>query len=164
MEARELYQQSLRARGEDTGKAMKEVNTSVLVGHSALRMFALVDDVEKYPEFLPWCGGTKLIFRDPQTTRATIHISYHGIRQSFTTENAKQEPNLMLIKLVEGPFKALEGSWRFTDIADAGCKVELRMRYEFANRLLETLVGPVFGYIANNLVDAFVKRAQSIHG
>ena len=143
---------------------MNEVNRSVLVSHSASRMFALVDDVEKYPEFLPWCGGTELILRDAQITRATIHISYRGIRQSFTTENAKQEPRVMLIKLVEGPFKSLEGSWRFTDLSDAGCKVELSLRYEFAGRLLEKLVGPVFGFIANNLVDAFVKRAQNVHG
>jgi len=143
---------------------MNEVNRSVLVGHSASRMFALVDDVEKYPEFLPWCGGTELIFRDAQVTRATIHIRYRGIRQSFTTENAKQQPHVMLIRLVEGPFKSLEGSWRFTELSDAACKVELSMRYEFAGRLLERLVGPVFGYIANNLVDAFVKRAQAVYG
>lgn len=143
---------------------MNEVNTSVLVSHSAARMFSLIDDVEKYPEFLPWCGGTTVIFRDAQTTRATIQISYRGIRQSFTTENAKEAPRLMLIKLVEGPFKSLEGSWRFTELAGAGCKVELSLRYEFASRLLEKLVGPVFGFIATNLLDAFVKRAQTIHG
>ena len=143
---------------------MSEVNTSVLVGHPASRMFALVDDVEKYPEFLPWCGGSQVSFRDANITRATIQINYHGIRQSFTTENSKQPPNLMLIRLVEGPFRSLEGSWRFTDLGDAGCKIELSMRYEFSNRVLEKLVGPVFGYIANNLVDAFVKRANSLYG
>ena len=143
---------------------MNDVNRSVLVAHSASRMFALVDDVEKYPQFLPWCGGTEVIFRDAHTTRATIHINYRGIRQSFTTENAKEEPRLMLITLVEGPFKALEGSWRFTELSAAGSKVELRLRYEFASRLLEKLVGPVFGFIANNLIDAFVKRAQSVYG
>ncbi len=143
---------------------MNEVNRSVLVSHSAARMFALVDDVEKYPEFLPWCGATQVIFRDAQTTRATIHINYRGIKQSFTTENTKEAPRLMLIRLVQGPFKALEGSWRFTELSAAGSKVELSMRYEFAGRVLEKLVGPVFGYIANNLVDAFVKRAQSVYG
>ena len=143
---------------------MNEVNRSVLVAHSAARMFALVDDVEKYPEFLPWCGGTEVILRDARTTRATIHISYRGIKQSFTTENTKEAPRLMLIRLVEGPFKALEGSWRFTELSAAGSKVELSLRYEFAGWVLEKLVGPVFGYIANNLVDAFVKRAQSVYG
>ena len=143
---------------------MAEVNQSVLVAYPVQRMFALVDAVEKYPEFLPWCGGTELIFRDAHVTRATIRINYHGIRQSFSTENAKREPHLMQIKLIEGPFRALEGSWRFTDLGGEGCKVELSLRYEFASRMLDKLVGPVFGYIANNLVDAFVKRAHSIYG
>jgi ribosome-associated toxin RatA of RatAB toxin-antitoxin module len=143
---------------------MAEVNKSVLVAHSAPRMFALVDAVEKYPEFLPWCGGTELLFRDAQVIRATIHINYRGIRQSFSTENAKSEPQWMRIKLIEGPFKTLEGSWRFTDLGGSGCKIDFNLRYEFSSRLLEKLVGPVFSHIANSLVDAFVKRAQSIYG
>lgn len=142
---------------------MAEVNKSVLVGYAAPRMFALVDAVEKYPEFLPWCGGTELIFRDAQVTRAAIHINYRGIRQSFSTENAKRAPQLMQIRLLEGPFKTLEGSWRFTDLGD-GCKIELSLHYEFSSHLLVRLVGPVFGYIANSLIDAFVRRAQSVYG
>src|SRR5688572_11009383 len=142
---------------------MAEVNKSVLVSYSASQMFALVDAVEKYPEFLPWCGATTLIFRDDDLTRATIHIAYRGIRQSFTTENSKHKPHLMEIGLVEGPFKMLHGSWRFTDLGGVGCKVELSLRYEFASRILEKLVGPVFGYIANSMVDAFVQRARSCY-
>ncbi len=143
---------------------MAEVNKSVLVAYPAQRMFALVDAVERYPEFLPWCGGTELIFRDAHVTRATIRINYRGIRQSFSTENTKSEPQLMQIKLIDGPFTTLEGGWRFTDLGGEGCKVELSLRYEFASRMLDRLIGPVFGYIANNLVDAFVKRAHSIYG
>src|ERR1700716_1261157 len=118
---------------------MAQVHKSALVAHSALRMFELVDAVEKYPDFLPWCGGSECTFRDAQVTRATLHINYHGIRQSFSTENTKTPPRLMQIKLLAGPFKTLEGSWRFTDLADAGCKVELRLQYEFSSRLLETM-------------------------
>ena len=143
---------------------MVQVNKSVLVGHSALRMFELVDAVEKYPEFLPWCGGSEFSFRDGQITRATLHINYRGIHQRFSTENAKTPPSLIQITLIEGPFRMLEGSWRFTDLAGAGCKIELRLNYEFSSRLLEKLVGPVFGYVANSMVDAFVKRAQSVYG
>ena len=139
---------------------MVQVNKSVLVGHSALRMFELVDAVEKYPEFLPWCGGSECSFRDGQT----LHINYRGIHQRFSTENAKTPPSLIQITLIEGPFRMLEGSWRFTDLAGAGCKIELRLNYEFSSRLLEKLVGPVFGYVANSMVDAFVKRAQSVYG
>ncbi|MCE9640910.1 MAG: type II toxin-antitoxin system RatA family toxin [Betaproteobacteria bacterium] len=143
---------------------MVQVNKSVLVGHSALRMFELVDAVEKYPEFLPWCSGSECNFRDGQITRATLHINYRGIHQRFSTENAKTPPSLMQIKLIEGPFRTLEGSWRFTDLAGVGCKIEFSLNYEFSSRLLEKLVGPVFGYVANSMVDAFVKRAQSVYG
>jgi ribosome-associated toxin RatA of RatAB toxin-antitoxin module len=143
---------------------MTQVDKSVLVAQSALRMFELVDAVEQYAEFLPWCGGSECNYRDAQMTRATLHINYRGIRQSFSTENAKAAPHLMRIKLIEGPFKMLEGSWRFTELGGAGCKVELSLRYEFSNRVLEKLVGPVFGYIANSMVDAFVKRAHSVYG
>ncbi len=143
---------------------MPVISKSVLVAHPASRMFALVDAVEKYPEFLPWCGATELIFRDARITRATLHINFRGIRHSFSTENPKCEPQWMQIKLIEGPFRVLEGSWRFTDLAGAGCKVELTMRYEFASRMLEKLLGPAFSYIANSLVDAFVKRARSVYG
>jgi len=143
---------------------MPEVNKSVLVGYSASRMFALVDAVERYPEFLPWCDNTELIYRDAEVLRAAICINYRGIRQRFSTENAKDEPRVMHIRLLEGPFKTLEGCWRFTDLGASGCKIEFSLRYEFASRLLDKLIGPVFGYIASSLVDAFVKRAQRLYG
>ncbi len=126
-------------------------------------MFELVDAVEHYPEFLPWCSHSQCDFRDANVTRATLHINYRGIQQSFSTENVKTPPTIMQIRLIEGPFKTLDGSWRFTDLADKGCKVELSLHYEFANRLLEKLIGPVFGFIANSMVDAFVKRANRIY-
>ncbi|MEO7728220.1 MAG: type II toxin-antitoxin system RatA family toxin [Burkholderiales bacterium] len=142
---------------------MAQVNKSVLVAYSASSMFELVDAVEKYPEFLPWCAGSVCNFRDEKITRATLQINYRGIRQSFSTENIKIPPQFMQIKLIEGPFRMLEGGWRFTDLG-AGCKIELAMTYEFSSRLLEKLVGPVFGYIANNMVDAFVTRARNVYG
>lgn len=143
---------------------MREVNRSVLVEHTPDRMFSLVDAVEDYPGFLPWCGGTTLHHRDAQTTRATIQIRYHGLRQSFTTENMKRAPHEMSIKLVEGPFRSLDGSWRFIDLAGRGCKVEFSLRYEFASRVLEKLFGPVFQHIADTLVEAFVARAAAVYG
>lgn len=141
---------------------MTQVSRSVLVAFTPTQMFALVDAVEDYPDFLPWCGGTTVFHRDENVTRAAILINYHGIKHGFTTENAKKAPDEMLIRLVEGPFKSLDGSWRFTGFAGRGCKVELSLRYEFSNRILERLVGPVFDHIANTLVDAFAKRAERI--
>lgn len=143
---------------------MPEVNRSVLVGYSPAQMFDLVDAVERYPEFLPWCGGATVSSRDAVTTRATILISFRGIRQSFTTENTKQVPHEMIMQLVEGPFSKLDGSWRFIALADRGCKVELNLRYEFSSRLIEKVIGPVFGHIAGTLLDAFVGRARQIYG
>ncbi len=143
---------------------MAEVNRSVLVGFMPAQMFALVDAVEDYSKFLPWCGDATVLHRDEHITRAAILINYHGIRQSFTTENAKSEPTEMLIRLVEGPFRSLDGSWRFTGLAGRGCKVEFSLRYEFSSRILEKLVGPVFNHIADTLVDAFARRAEQVYG
>ena len=141
-----------------------EINRSVLVGFTPEQMFGLVDAVEEYPKFLPWCGGTTMLHRDERITRAAILINYHGIRQSFTTENAKRPPAEMLISLVDGPFHSLDGSWRFTGLASRGCKVELGLRYEFSSRILGKMVGPVFGHIADTLVDAFARRAEQVYG
>lgn len=143
---------------------MPEVTRSVIVGYTPRQMFDLVDAVERYPEFLPWCGGTSIKHRDETTTRATILINYRGIKHSFTTENTKQAPHEMVIRLVEGPFRALDGHWRFIQLADRGCKIEFRLHYEFSSKLLEKLVGPVFNYIASSFVEAFVKRAAQFYG
>ncbi|MGH8617838.1 MAG: type II toxin-antitoxin system RatA family toxin [Burkholderiales bacterium] len=143
---------------------MAEVKRTVLVGHSAARMFELVDRVEDYPQFLPWCSGSSVEARDAAVTRATVHISFHGVKTSFSTANAKQAPSRMQITLISGPFRALDGEWRFTDLGGTGCRIEFSLRYQFSNRLLEKMVGPVFGGIAGSLVDAFVQRADRLHG
>ncbi|HZV61534.1 MAG TPA: type II toxin-antitoxin system RatA family toxin [Methylophilaceae bacterium] len=142
---------------------MAQVEKTVLVGHSAQRMYALVDTVEDYPKFLPWCGGVDLLERDESTTVATLHIDYHGIRQNFTTENHKTFPNMMEIRLVNGPFRHLEGHWRFIELEENACKIEFRLNYEFSNFLLEKLISPVFSHIANTFVDAFVHRAEQVY-
>lgn len=139
-----------------------KVSRSALVHFSAARMFGLVDDIERYPEFLPWCSSTAVSFRDPATTRATININYHGIRQSFSTENHKQFPQRMTIRLVEGPFKTLDGEWLFTPLDEQACKIDFQLHYEFSSFLLEKLLGPVFGYIAGTMMDAFLKRAEQL--
>jgi len=143
---------------------MPDVSRSVLVGYTPAQMFALVDAVEEYPKFLPWCAAATVPHRDERTTRATITIRYRGLRQEFTTLNDKDPPAEMRLRLVEGPFRRLDGTWRFSALASRGCKVELRLQYEFSSRILEKLVGPVFDHIANTMVDAFAKRAEQIYG
>ena len=125
---------------------------------------ALVDSVERYPEFLPWCGEAHVESRDGPLTRASLTIDYHGIKQRFKTENRCEPPLLIEIKLVSGPFRTLDGTWRFHALAERACRVELRLHYEFSSRVLEKLVGPVFNGIAGTLVDAFVRRAEQLHG
>lgn len=142
---------------------MAQVEKSVLVPHSATQMYQLVDAPERYPEFLPWCGGVDLKWRDEAITVATLHIDYHGIKQNFTTENTKTFPTLMDIKLVDGPFRHLEGVWRFIPLSEDACKIEFKLHYEFSSHLLEKIIAPVFSHIANTFVDAFVERAEIIY-
>ncbi len=127
-------------------------------------MYDLVDRVEDYPSFLPWCGGTELHRRDEATTEATIHIHYMQVRQHFTTENAKAYPERMTIRLKSGPFQKLEGYWHFLALGETACKIEFSLHYEFASRMLDKALGPVFGYVANSLVEAFVQRAEKVYG
>ncbi len=142
---------------------MAQVQKTVLINHSASHMYALVDDVNKYPEFLPWCGGVDLIKQDDVSTIATLHIAYHGLHQKFTTENHKTYPNLMEIKLKDGPFKHLEGVWRFIELNEQACKIEFMLNYEFTNVFLEKIIAPVFSHIANTFVDGFVARADVVY-
>ena len=143
---------------------MAMVEKSVLIERSALQMFTLVDGVEDYPKFLPWCSKTQVEFRDAQKTVATLYISYFSVKSHFTTENEKKIPQRMGIKLVDGPFRRLEGMWHFKPLAENACKIEFRLSYEFSSKIFEKLIGPVFGQITNSLVDAFVRRADEVYG
>ena len=140
------------------------VRKSVLVPYTPEEMFKLVDGVEEYPKFLPWCAGSELHLRDDASTEATIHIGYMQVRQHFSTINAKRFPEEMQLRLKSGPFRKLEGYWHFTALGETACKIEFMLQYDFSSRLLETVLGPVFGHIANTLVDAFVQRAEKVYG
>jgi ribosome-associated toxin RatA of RatAB toxin-antitoxin module len=140
------------------------IDRSALVGHTAQEMVALVADVEAYPQFLPWCDHVVVSVNEPCRTVAALHINFHGLKQQFTTENLIQPGARIDIKLVSGPFRSLEGSWRFTRLSENACKVELSLRYQFASTLLEKAVGPVFRRIADTFVDAFERRADEKFG
>ena len=142
---------------------MASVRKSVLVPFGAPEMFALVDAVERYPEFLPWCPGARVLESHPGGKTARIDIDYHGVRAHFTTDNANTPPESIVVTLKDGPFRHLHGEWRFKALAASACKVELELTWEFRTPMLERVVGPVFGRIANTFIDAFVRRAESIH-
>lgn len=143
---------------------MAVVHKSVLLHYSAEQMFALVDRVEDYPAFLPWCGGVDVRERSTDRLVAAIQINYHGVKQSFTTENSNMPPARMQMKLLEGPFRHLDGTWQFTALREDACKVEFELHYEFSSKLLEKLIGPVFSKIADSFVDSFCRRAEVVYG
>lgn len=146
---------------------MKTVHKSVLIWYSAEEMFALVTDVARYPEFLPWCDRAAVLEQDDKGMKAEVGIAFGGIHQTFITRNDHVPGRELTMKLVEGPFSQLDGHWSFTPVGNdqqRACKVELDLRYSFKNAALAALVGPVFDRIAGSLVDAFVKRAEQVYG
>ena len=145
---------------------MKTVHKSVLIWYSAEEMFALVTDVARYPEFLPWCDKASVLATDDKGMKAEVGIAFGGIHQTFTTRNDHEPGRRVRMHLVDGPFSRLDGDWKFIPLGAGGqraCKVELELCYGFDSVALATLVGPVFDRIAGSLVDAFVKRAESIY-
>jgi ribosome-associated toxin RatA of RatAB toxin-antitoxin module len=143
---------------------MARVKKSVLVPFSAAAMFELVDHVEPYPEFLPWCEGARVLETHEGGKTARIDIDYHGIKLHFSTDNANRPPESIVITLKSGPFRRLHGEWRFVALGVSACRVDFELAWEFATDLLERAVGPVFGHIANTFIDAFVRRAESLYG
>ena len=143
---------------------MQRVRKSVLVPYGDAEMFDLVDAVERYPEFLPWCGGVQILAVREDGKTARIDIDYHGVRAHFTTANENRPPDAIVVTLQDGPFRHLHGEWRFVALAEDACRVEFELAYEFATHLLERVVGPVFSHIADTFVDAFVRRAERLHG
>jgi ribosome-associated toxin RatA of RatAB toxin-antitoxin module len=143
---------------------MAVVHKSVLLGYSAEQMFNLVATVEDYPKFLPWCGGVNVLERSEDRLVASLLINFHGVKQSFTTSNHNMLPTQMKMHLVDGPFKMLEGTWNFKTLRADACKIEFDLQYEFSSIILAQLIGPVFGMIANSMVDSFCKRAETVYG
>jgi ribosome-associated toxin RatA of RatAB toxin-antitoxin module len=143
---------------------MAVVHKSVFLGYSAEQMFALVGKIEDYPQFLPWCGGVDVRQQEENKLIATLDIHYHGVRHSFTTANTNVQASLITMNLIEGPFKTLDGAWKFKPLRPDACKIEFDLHYEFSNKLLEQLIGPVFGMIANSFVDSFCKQADKVYG
>jgi ribosome-associated toxin RatA of RatAB toxin-antitoxin module len=140
---------------------MPTVRKSVIVPHSCAAMFDLVDAVERYPEFLPWCARTRVLERDDAVTVGRVDIDFRGLRTSLTTRNRKERPASMSMELVEGPFERFSGEWRFAPLGETGCRVELALEYAAASALLDRVLAGVFAQIAETLVDRFVAEADA---
>ena len=127
-------------------------------------MYDIVNQVETYPEFLPWCGGVRLHQADDTSMEASIQISAAGLNQWFKTRNTMVPGESIEIQLVDGPFKRLQGSWHFTSLEDDGCKIELVLQFEFKRGLAAAVIAPAFTRIANTMVDSFCERARDLYG
>jgi ribosome-associated toxin RatA of RatAB toxin-antitoxin module len=143
---------------------MPTVRKSAIVPSSCEAMFALVEDIESYPEFLPWCAGTEVLERGPLITRARLDVSYHGLRTHVSTLNRKHAPERIELEFEDGPFKRFGGEWRFSPLGKEGCKIELVLDYELASGALARLLGPLFGDISDSMVESFVQRAEAVAG
>lgn len=143
---------------------MTSIKRSLLVPYTAEEMFELVDNIEQYPNFLPWCQATTVHTRDVDEVRATIVVAKSGIRQSFTTVNRLQKNKMIEVRLVEGPFRHLQGYWLFESVGEKGCQVTFNLEFEFSSKLIGLTVGPVLQKIAESFIDAFHLRAKEIYG
>ena len=134
---------------------MKQINRQAIVPFSCQQMFELVDDIEAYPEFLPFCSGATLISRDDNALVASLKVSKSSFEQSFTTKNTNKPYQSIAMELVDGPFKSLNGLWSFTHLSDTAAKIELDIEFEFSNKFMDLAFGKAFSQLAESFVDAF---------
>ncbi|GAB4391537.1 MAG: type II toxin-antitoxin system RatA family toxin [Gammaproteobacteria bacterium] len=142
---------------------MPSISRNAIVPYTAAQMFALVNAVEDYPRFLPWCSSSQVHSRNEDEVKASIEMSKGAVRKSFTTLNRLQQDKIIEIRLLDGPFDHLEGIWRFENLPNGGSRVSLDMEFKFAGRMISMLFGPIFHQIANMLVDSFCKQADKIY-
>ncbi len=142
---------------------MKQVSRSALVSFSAKQMYDLVNDVAKYPEFLPGCSGSRVIESTESAMVASVDVSKAGISKTFTTANTLIPDQAIIMNLIDGPFKALSGGWHFTALDEQACKVELKLEFEFSSKMVELAFGKIFSELTNNMVNAFTKRAKQVY-
>ena len=143
---------------------MPAIERSALLPYSARYMYDIVNRVEAYPDFLPWCGGTEIRHEDESSMEASIQIRSSGLEQWFVTRNCMVAGESIDMQLVDGPFRKLHGRWSFRDIGNEGCKIELMLDFEFKAGIVGKLIAPAFNRIADTLVDSFCQRAHTLHG
>ena len=142
---------------------MKRIARSAIVEHKAGEMFALVDDIEAYPRFLPWCTGAVVHERTAEGTRATLTVGMRGLRQSFTTQNQNRPVEAIDMRLLDGPFRRFAAAWRFKPLSEHACSIEFILEYELSG-VLSRILAPLFDHIADTMVEAFRRRADEVHG
>ncbi len=142
---------------------MPQVNRSALVSFSAQQMFDLVNGVEDYPNFLPGCSGAKVLESSDTHLVASVDVAKAGIKKTFTTANKMVPGREIELTLVDGPFKSLHGYWSFTPLDDFACKVQLELKFEFTNKLIEMAFGKIFNELTNNMVNSFTQRAKQVY-
>jgi ribosome-associated toxin RatA of RatAB toxin-antitoxin module len=140
------------------------VQKSALVKFSAQQMFDLVDNIEAYPQFLPWCSGSRVLKRENNVVEGQIEIAKAGFHKSFTTRNLIDPGGRITISLLDGPFKSLEGVWNFLPLREDASKISLDLEFEIASTFASLAFGPVFNQICNTMVSSFTQRAKAIYG
>jgi ribosome-associated toxin RatA of RatAB toxin-antitoxin module len=143
---------------------MRTVNRSALVPHSPRQMYDIINDVVSYPQFLPWCVGSHVLASSDDQLVARLDLALGGLSQSFTTRNQLSPPHGMTLELVDGPFSMLAGRWSLLPLGDEGCKVSMQLRFEFNSLLVNAALGRVFTNATDQMVDAFCRRADTLHG
>ena len=143
---------------------MTSISKTALIPFSADKMYELVADVDNYQHFLPWCSGSRTLEKTADTIKGQVDIQHLGMHKTFTTMNQMHKNKMIEMCLVDGPFKQLNGFWRFDALDENGCKISLDLEFEFSNKIMSMAFGPVFSQIANNMVDAFCQRAMDIYG
>ena len=143
---------------------MRKISRSALVPYSAEEIYALVEDVDSYPSFLPWCSDVEVHFREGNVVEATLELHRGKLSKRFRTRNTMYPTDSMDLALVGGPFRYLSGGWQFVSLGDAGSKVSLDLEFEFDSRMLDLMIGAFFEDTCNSLVDAFTQRAGDVYG
>lgn len=143
---------------------MKRITRSAIVEHSAADMYALVERIEAYPQFLPWCREARVRERGAGRTVATLAVGLKGMRYAFTTENENRGPEAIELRLLEGPFRHFAAHWRFAGLGERAARIEFAMEYEFAGAVVSRALGPLFEAIADSMVEAFKRRADAVYG
>lgn len=142
---------------------MTHINKSRMVSFTCKEMYELVNDLERYHEFLPYFSECIVHHRDRDEVQATLVISAAGFSKSFTTRNRLQENKMIELRLIDGPFSHLEGYWRFDELED-GCMISFDLEFDFAAPMVAMVLGPVFEQVTNKMVDAFCDRAKILYG